>query len=233
MRLPDRDGIDTVILDAGGVLLLPDAAVGRDAFRSLGYQPCDEEWERAHYANVVLYDGMDLPDWAELRRAFARALGVADRHIDAAVPLVDSLITTTPWAPVAGAAAAVQALVGAGFKVGIVSNAFGTIAAQLEGGRVCSASDATTLPRVAAIIDSHLVGVEKPDPAIFHLALDALGADASRAVHVGDSVRADVNGASGAGLCGVHLDPYGGCGGAHAHVSGLPALLDWLISPQP
>ena len=54
----------------------------------------------------------------------------------------------------------------------VVSNADGRIAAALA---------ATGLDRhFAAIIDSHVVGVEKPDPRIFHLALDACGVAPAR-----------------------------------------------------
>jgi putative hydrolase of the HAD superfamily len=75
-----------------------------------------------------------------------------------------------------------------------------------------------------------VVGVAKPDPRIFGLALDSLGVEASENVlHVGDSLRYDVTGALAAGLRPVHLDPYGFCPDpdGHEHVRSLldvPAL---------
>jgi putative hydrolase of the HAD superfamily len=53
---------------------------------------------------------------------------------------------------------------------------------------------------VDAVAISAELGVAKPDPAIFHAALERLGADANDAVHVGDSLEADVAGARAAGL---------------------------------
>ena len=79
------------------------------------------------------------------------------------------------------------------------------------------------------IIDSHLVGLEKPDPRIFHLALRALDVEPSQAVYVGDTVKFDVNGALAAGLHPVHVDPFRFCDGNHTHIADLAELVDWLV----
>ncbi len=62
---------------------------------------------------------------------------------------------------------------------------------------------------VGTLIDSGAVGVEKPDPRIFHLALEALDADPARTAYVGDMPRFDVVGARRAGLRPLLMDPYG------------------------
>ena len=54
-----------------------------------------------------------------------------------------------------------------------------------------------------AIIYSSRAGSAKPDPAIFMQALDALGVAPQQALHVGDSVEADVGGAVAAGLAAL------------------------------
>ena len=84
------------------------------------------------------------------------------------------------------------------------------------------------IPRVGAVIDSRVVGVEKPDARIFQLALDALGVEASRSVYVGDTVKFDVRGAEGAGLHPVHFDPFYLCSGEHSHVGALAELGEWF-----
>jgi putative hydrolase of the HAD superfamily len=53
------------------------------------------------------------------------------------------------------------------------------------------------------------VGVEKPDPRIFHLGLREANVEAAEAVYVGDLYSVDVLGARGAGLDGILLDPRG------------------------
>jgi putative hydrolase of the HAD superfamily len=62
------------------------------------------------------------------------------------------------------------------------------------------------------VVDSHVVGHEKPDPAIFEHALAISGADRERTLHVGDMYAADVCGARAAGLAAVLLDPHGDWG---------------------
>ena len=83
---------------------------------------------------------------------------------------------------------------------------------------------------VGAVIDSAVVGVSKPDPAIFALALDALGmpaVDRRTVVHVGDSLRYDVTGAIAAGVRPVHLDPHGYCPApdGHEHIRRLDEIV--------
>ena len=52
-------------------------------------------------------------------------------------------------------------------------------------------------------------GASKPDPAIFEYALELAGCSAARALHVGDSLEEDVNGARAAGIEAVWLNRAG------------------------
>ena len=59
------------------------------------------------------------------------------------------------------------------------------------------------------IVDSHVVGVAKPDPRIFEHALPCFpGIAPERIAYVGDSVTMDIGGARAAGLHPILLDPY-------------------------
>lgn len=132
-----------------------------------------------------------------------------------------------------------------GVPLGIVSNSTGEVEHWLRQLDVCYAPDGRrdAAPcagvEVGIIIDSAVVGVSKPDPAIFRLALDALGLPASSGhsvVHVGDSLRYDVAGAVAAGLRPVHLDPHGFCPepSGHEHIrrlADLAALLNGDAAP--
>jgi putative hydrolase of the HAD superfamily len=226
--LPPREAVDAVIFDAGGVLLLPDAELGRAAIAGLHDESAPADWHRAHYAALVALEQMDPIDWSAHRRVIAAEIGVRDEHLDAAAALIDDVMTST-WVAVDGAADTLRALAAAGYKLAVVSNAWGTMAQWLEQHRVCSVTD-DELPHVGAVIDSHLVGIEKPDPRIFQLALDALDVVPARSLYVGDTVRFDVRGALGAGLRPVHVDPYGFCDGTHAHIASLVELTDWLVA---
>jgi HAD superfamily hydrolase (TIGR01509 family) len=83
----------------------------------------------------------------------------------------------------------------------VVSNSDGTAEQALEA--------AGLRAHLAAVVDSALVGFEKPDPRIFHHALALCGAEAARTLHVGDLYHADVLGAREAGLHAALLDPFG------------------------
>ncbi len=76
--------------------------------------------------------------------------------------------------------------------LGVVSNFYGNVARILD--------DAGFAPLLDTIVDSACVGVSKPDPKIFALALEQLACDPAEALYVGDSFEKDVVGAHGAGL---------------------------------
>ncbi|HTK56276.1 MAG TPA: HAD-IA family hydrolase [Gemmatimonadales bacterium] len=100
-----------------------------------------------------------------------------------------------------GTAPALERLQVAGYRLGVVSN---------SDGRVAEALEAMGLARYfGVVIDSKLVGYEKPDPRIFQPALAALGVTAAEALYVGDLYEVDVVGARRAGMAAVLLDPAG------------------------
>lgn len=59
------------------------------------------------------------------------------------------------------------------------------------------------------VLISESVGVWKPDPAIFHMALDHIDAEPHEAIYVGDSPVADVPGARAAGITSVWMNRRG------------------------
>jgi putative hydrolase of the HAD superfamily len=232
LSFPDRGDIDAVVFDAGGVLLLPDAEAGRAAIATLDCESTPEDWHRAHYATLPLLDQMQPIDWATHRRAMAAEIGVPDERLEAAAALIENVMAGMAWVAVPGAADALRALADAGYKLAVVSNAWGTVAQWLEQHGVCSVARGD-LPQVATVIDSHLVGVEKPDPRIFQLAIDVLDVPPERSLYVGDTIRFDVDGAYSAGLHPVHVDPYDFCDGAHRHIVDLAQLTSWLLDGEP
>jgi putative hydrolase of the HAD superfamily len=63
------------------------------------------------------------------------------------------------------------------------------------------------------LLDSGKIGIEKPDPRIFRMALDAFGLEPDQALHLGDSIATDVDGARAAGMRVALVDPHGHCAG--------------------
>jgi putative hydrolase of the HAD superfamily len=102
------------------------------------------------------------------------------------------------WSSVAERSAeSLQKLRDAGLRLGVVSNSDGRVEQALQAAGLRDYFD--------VVIDSALVGIEKPDPRIFHAALDALGVAPSEALYVGDLYEIDVIGARAAGMEAVLL----------------------------
>ena len=98
-----------------------------------------------------------------------------------------------------GTAEALRALRDARLRLGVVSNSDGRVDAALEAAGIDGFFE--------VIVDSGRTGVEKPDPAIFHAALNALGIAPRDAVYVGDLYEVDVVGARSAGMSAVLYAP--------------------------
>jgi putative hydrolase of the HAD superfamily len=98
-----------------------------------------------------------------------------------------------------GTRATLERLRAAGLRLGVVSNSDGRVEAALSaaGLRDC----------FEVVIDSALFGAEKPDPAIFRAALEALDVAPDEALYVGDLYEVDVLGARAAGIEAILLLP--------------------------
>jgi putative hydrolase of the HAD superfamily len=230
-------GISAILLDAGGVLVFPTPDLLLPPLRAAGVSPDIAALERAHYRAMLVQDLASAPPasstwWREYLHGYVAACGVAEDRCRALAAEIAEATRGTAWTHVGTRATdGLRALAALGLPMGVVSNSDGTVQAELRRLGVCYTPDGQDLPasgvRVGAVVDSAVVGVAKPDPAIFRIALDALGVPASRAVlHVGDSLRYDVAGALAAGLQPVHLDPHGFCPapGGHPHVRSLADL---------
>lgn len=79
-----------------------------------------------------------------------------------------------------------------GFRLGVISNFDSRLFHLLDSYNVSH--------RMERIIVSSQVGMEKPQPEIFHYALQAFGIEAGEALHVGDHAQEDYAGARAAGL---------------------------------
>jgi HAD superfamily hydrolase (TIGR01662 family) len=120
----------------------------------------------------------------------------------AATTIWESHLRRNLWRrPLPGAAEGLASLRGAGVRLAVVSNSEGTVETLLNEIGLGQFFD--------TIVDSWVVGIAKPDPRIFQLALTRLGIAANEAMMVGDSLVADIQGAEAAGIRGVLIDPFG------------------------
>lgn len=203
--------ICAVTIDAHGVLLLPDPDAIRSILSEFSCEPDDETCWKAHYQMIRILDELTDDDWPFMNRSFAQALGVRKRSRDhAGAILAEKVYLGTSWVPAPGSQTALARLTAHGFGVAVVSNTVhGDLAQLLSRVELCSVGG--RFVKVAAIVDSQIIGVGKPDPRPFQLALDAMGEIASNCIHVGDSLHSDVVGAIGTGMKAIHVDPLNLC----------------------
>jgi putative hydrolase of the HAD superfamily len=204
-------GFDAVLLDAGGVLVLPDPTVLAPLLAPYGGSTELVRHRRAHYAAMAVKSDLDHGehDWSAYDDAYVRAVGIDDEGAMAAADLLGACRVPGLWRwPIPESLAGLKVLADRGIPLGVVSNASGQIAGVLASAGICQIGQGDGV-NVRCVVDSHIVGVAKPDPAIFGHAVELFdGVDRSRIVYVGDSVTIDVRAASAAGLRPVLLDPY-------------------------
>lgn len=121
---------------------------------------------------------------------------------------------------------ALQQLRGQGLTVGLISNI------HQDGNEL--ADSLGLLAHLDFTVTSMEVGAQKPQPPIFHKALEKANAAASEAVHVGDQLTSDVDGAVGVGIRPVLLDRDGNHPGYEEHprivsLTELPQVLEGMF----
>jgi putative hydrolase of the HAD superfamily len=232
--------VEAVFLDVGGVFHLPDHTIVGEALRRAGVDgPLDPEaLDRAHYAGVAAL--VNWPDaeagiWTAYEEAYAREAGAPPDCIPDAVAELDVAFGQDGvWSRlVPGSLDGLRALHVTGVTLAIVSNSDGTLEGRLAREGICQAGPGRGVS-MSIVIDSAAVGVAKPDPAIFRIALEATGVAPERVLHIGDTVGADVDGALAAGVRPLHLDPYGFCrDDSHPHVPDLLTVAIALTDGDP
>jgi putative hydrolase of the HAD superfamily len=206
-----------VLLDVGGVFLLPSRAHIRSALQNVGHSVIDDSAiDRAHYIAVRAFP-MDLegdeylsPLWTEYLDTYARSLEVSDELVpDAIEHLRNEYVTGGLWSQVIDSSVdGLAELVDTGIPIGIVSNSDGTIERRLRELGVLQVGPGDGV-EVRFVIDSGSVGVEKPDPRIFDFALELLDVPRESVWYVGDTPGFDVVAARRAGLFPILMDPFG------------------------
>jgi putative hydrolase of the HAD superfamily len=109
----------------------------------------------------------------------------------------------TSWQPLPGAEQLLSALKARGLRTAVVTN-------NLASEQRSKLASCGLAGHVDALVTSEEVGVQKPDPRIFQVALDRLGVTAEESVMVGDAWATDVEGARAAGVRPIWLNRFGG-----------------------
>jgi putative hydrolase of the HAD superfamily len=204
-----------VLLDAGFTLTFPDAGVIARHAAAAGVVVRADALARVEddvRGELARFPWASTPAQQATRPRtagadfFRRMLELAGATADAATldhaatAIWDRHLEHNVWCRVgAGVEASLVRLRAAGLRLAVVSNSEGTVEAMLN---------AVGLGRyLETVVDSWMVGVAKPDPGIFRIALERLGVAAASAVMVGDVPAVDIEGARAAGIPAVLLDP--------------------------
>ncbi|MCE9571793.1 MAG: HAD family hydrolase [Deltaproteobacteria bacterium] len=186
-----------VSFDAGQTLIDLDDAMLARALAGLGAPINASAVDGALAVAWLTYDrlvaeGAQHP-WHRLMTALLRELDIAeDRRAGLVAQLWEQQLRANFWRrPVAGMIELVGELRTAGVRVGVLSNSEGRLAELFD--------EIGWRGRFDTIVDSGVVGIEKPDPRIFAIAAQQLGCPLNALIHVGDSRTADVDGAVAAG----------------------------------
>lgn len=187
-----------ILFDAGGTVVLqhPERMAER---LGIGVDP-DVAFD-AHYRTMAEFSrlklGGDGATWDWWLERYFLLLGHPEPA--AAGVTLDRGWGLWTW-PIAGAVEALEEIRSSGIRIAVISNSDGSVRSSLD--------EAGFGGLFEFVIDSHEVGVKKPDPAIFTHALDRLDLQPSEVWYVGDSEYHDVGGARSAGLAaGWLVDP--------------------------
>jgi putative hydrolase of the HAD superfamily len=208
--------LQTIFLDVGNTLISMDYAWISREIEARGVEAGVERVQRAEaaarpvvsraVAGEVSTEGLSM--FSLYLRTILENLGVDGRLgslVDELAPIFRGPGREKLWTHVLpGVPEALASMKAAGLRLVVVSNSDGTVENVLELQGLRSYLD--------AVFDSHLVGFEKPDPRIFHHALETTGSSPETTLHVGDLYSADVEGGRAAGLHVALLDPFGDWG---------------------
>jgi HAD superfamily hydrolase (TIGR01509 family) len=212
-----KSRVRAIFLDAGNTLVFPQVDVLVQAVRLLGYAAVPEDffaserlgkraldewlWPQLRSGNVP--EGVDRFYWIDyLTRLVQRLKVPSAERVRVAECLGEHYKDIQVWTQVfPGTEEVLAHLRDEGYFLAVISNSVGQMEELL---------DLVGLTKyLGFVFDSAIVGVEKPHPRIFQMALEKSGKTAAASVFVGDTYSTDVGGAQGAGIAGILIDKVG------------------------
>ena len=205
--------IKALLFDFGNTLAFLDYELLAREFSRLGGRKLDAAtMERAEYEGRAALDrcmmsstGPSDPDQPnrEYFRAWMGSAGIPHDEVREHGHRFQALNQEeTLWRVIRpGTGDLLERLKSRGFKLAVISNADGRVANDARRFGLAAHFD--------LIIDSQVVGVAKPDPRIFQIALERLGVAPGEALYAGDIYSIDMVGARAAGIEGRLIDRLG------------------------
>ena len=202
--------VKAVLLDVLGTLLelrSPGPALRAEIERRTGVDVGEERANAAFAAEISYYlahhmEGRDMDAVDRLRDRCAEEIrrSLALENLDHASAR-EAMLAALRFSAFPDALPLLRALKARGVRVVAASNWDASLPDAL--------ARAGLAPYLDGAVSSAVVGAAKPDPAVFHAALELAGCDSDEAFHVGDSPDGDVEGARTAGVRVALLDRRG------------------------
>jgi 2-haloalkanoic acid dehalogenase type II len=226
-----QQAILAITVDALGTLVRmePPAPHLREQLRRIVGVEVSEELAAKAFGDEIAYylehhlEGSDPESLSELRDRCAgvlrKSLGLD--HVDLA-QIREALLASLQFHAFDDALPALEQLRARGLKLVAASNWDSSLPDVL--------ARAGIAPLLDGVVSSAMVGVTKPAPELFRAALEIAGAPPERALHVGDSLQNDIEGARALGMGAVLVAREGVGPGADAvpvisALTELPRLL--------
>ncbi|MBI2902669.1 MAG: HAD-IA family hydrolase [Candidatus Methylomirabilis oxyfera] len=204
--------LEAVLFDAGNTVMLVNYAVVAEALASEGFDVQEDLVREAEYrARVRLDPILARRNSTEAPEIFRTYIGFVCEGLGvewgAATErafrwLAEYNREHNLWnRPNPQARAVLERLQSRNLAVGMISNSDGSIERMI--------TEQGLAPYFRFVLDSQVVGIEKPDPRIFQMALERAGVEPAEAVYIGDLYSIDVVGSRAAGMDAILLDPAG------------------------
>lgn len=201
--MTDFSRIEAILFDAGQTFLFPDFPFLKNLLAEYGVATDILPLQKgAALAREKIFRHREKENWKAYLTFWMQYVGAAEHVIPEILGRVlERHKREHLWSwPDPTASEVFAKLKNLGYRLGVISNSDGSIERSMN--------KFGFAPFFDCMIDSHVVGVEKPDPRIFELALQQLGLPAERCAYIGDNYDRDVIGARRAGLVPILLDPF-------------------------
>ena len=198
--------LTTILFDAGGTLVRPNFQRMADEFGADGVHSTADALADADRQFRVLFEqpGFERPTtdpWRHYLEHLTRCASLSPFPDAACERLRRYHDASNLWEDLMPGTIEALEQLAPRYRLGVVSNANGTVRALMA---------RLGLSRFfAAVVDSQEEGVQKPDPRLFRIGVERMGATPESTVYVGDIFTVDILGARGAGLSAVLIDPNG------------------------
>lgn len=223
-------GLCAVLFDAGNTLVYIDPRRMCELFAAEGVELDEAGFRRAELeARRTLHDdiargakGTEPELWGRYFSTLFTASGVGEDTFERVSARVrDEHRRNHLWThTIEGTRGVLGSLLDQGYRLAVISNADGRVEDLLVRTELRDCFE--------FVIDSEVVGMEKPDPAIFLEACGRLDLPPRDCLYVGDLYPVDYVGATSAGLHGVLIDPLGLYDGRAPRVASLAELPAFL-----